>query len=75
MTYILGEDADEIDYASYAAYLLTIRADPPEHIYDFASNSTTSISQAHPRCMMHGSSRLSSVKSHQGIETKTGNAR
>jgi hypothetical protein len=39
MEYILNDKVEGIDYTSYLKYLLTIRADLPDHIYDFASNS------------------------------------
>jgi hypothetical protein len=39
MEYILNDKVEGIDYSAYLKYLLTIRADLPEHIYDFASNS------------------------------------
>lgn len=39
MKYILHDDADGIDHANYLKYLLTIRADLPDPLYAFASNS------------------------------------
>lgn len=38
MEYILNAKVDGIDHASYVEYLSTIRAELPDHIYDFASN-------------------------------------
>jgi hypothetical protein len=39
MEYIINNTTEGIDYSRYLKYLLTIRADLPDHIYAFASDA------------------------------------